>query len=109
MQTDGTSFWDRIDQLLALTKSNLTDMCIQLQISYGSVNTQRTRHSIPKIEQLLDMARYFDISVESLLGVEEKAVGNRHTKGVSQIADACMRASEQQLSAVRLILRLDER
>lgn len=106
MKLDGTSFWDRIDQLLAMTKSNLTDMCTHLKLSYGSVNTQRTRHSIPKIEQLLDMSRYFGVSVESLLGVQQQdRTMNREAQAVNTDPDlqALVRAIQRDRSLLRAI------
>ena len=64
-------FWVRVDYLLKLKRKTLTVLCNDCEISYHSVNGQRTRKNLPKAEQLYAMAQYLGTSMEFLLtGIE---------------------------------------
>lgn len=68
---ENSSFWSRVNYLLRMKKKTLTELCKDRSISYNSVNGQRTRESLPKVEQLYAMSQYLGVSMEYLLtGVE---------------------------------------
>ena len=64
-------FWARVDYLLKLKRKTMTDLCNECEISYRSVNGQRTRKNFPKAEQLYVMAQYLGTSIEFLLTGKE--------------------------------------
>lgn len=67
MQIDAFEFWRRADNLLSKKSMTLGDLSTQATLSYSTINSQRTRHSLPKVEQLLSMARALGVSMEYLL------------------------------------------
>ena len=106
MNIDGRAFWASIDSRLSEKGVNLRTLCSSLGIVYNTLGNQRTRHTIPKIEQLLDMSRYFGVSVESLLGVQQQdRTMNREAQAVSTDPDlqALVRAIQRDRSLLRAI------
>ena len=106
MEIDGRAFWLRVDSELVASESTLRDMCKDIGISYFTVNTQRKNHTFPKIEQLLSMADFLHKTVEELV------IGNgknkiEFTPRVMNIAMHCMSASEEDLTLVERILRIE--
>lgn len=106
MTFEGRAFWDNIDTLLAERNYTLTDMCNKAGIAYNTVNGQRVRQSIPKLEQLLVMAQFFGTSIESLI-MPNKQIISPHLKRIDAIRRACLIASEEDLKLVERILRID--
>lgn len=66
MEIDAFAFWRRVDGLLIEKKKDLGALCSAIGYSYSTVNSQRTRHALPKLEQCISMARYLSVSVEFL-------------------------------------------
>ena len=66
MTIDGFEFWNRVDLLLEKRNVNLGAFAKVINLSYMTLNSQRKRHSLPKLEQLLDMAKFLNTSVEFL-------------------------------------------
>ena len=71
MKNDASSFWVRVDSLLRQRNINIGEMCLRTNISYNTLITQRTRKSIPKIEQLCDMAKALNTSLDYLVTGQE--------------------------------------
>ena len=71
MKNDASAFWERVDSLLRQRRINIGEMCLRTNISYNTLITQRTRKSIPKIEQLCDMAKALNTSLDYLVTGEE--------------------------------------
>jgi hypothetical protein len=71
MKTDATRFWARFNELVSVKYSTLGDFCSTAKINYDTLITQRNRKAIPKIEQLLDMARALNITVDYLVTGKE--------------------------------------
>lgn len=67
MEIDGRAFWLRVDSELSKEGRSLSDLCSSINVSYFTVNTQRKNHKLPKVEQLLSMARALGVSMEYLL------------------------------------------
>lgn len=67
MEIDAKSFWIKVDALLSESKKNLRVLCDETGIIYGTVSMQRLRGSLPKLEQIADMAIYFSVSLDELV------------------------------------------
>lgn len=104
-RADGFTFWETIDSFLDERRDNLTQMCEAIGIPYGTVNVQRTRHTIPKLDQLLLMAKYFGKSIEELV-YQKEIPDNPHLQRIERIRRACMIATEEDLALVERILRI---
>lgn len=105
---DGAVFWMNVDAILSDKKITLREFCASTGISYHTISTQRVRHSIPKLEQLLEMGDVLNTSIEKLIygskGKEERTI---FPARVMTIAMRCMVASEEDLTLVERILRID--
>lgn len=64
---DGAVFWMNVDAILSDRKTTLREFCAGTGISYSTISTQRVRHSIPKLEQLLEMGKALNTSIEKLI------------------------------------------
>lgn len=98
MNFDGRQFWLRFDELLQSKNSNIRNLCKDTGLLYGTINTQRTRHTIPKAEYLYLISRYLNVSIEHLLtGLEDDSILLPEAKAVQ---------NDKELQAlVRAILR----
>lgn len=61
------NFWNNVDITLRKRRQTYRAMCQDTGITYSSINTQRTRESIPKVEQVYLMAQFLGVSMEYLL------------------------------------------
>lgn len=81
----------------------LTDMCNNCDISYNSVNGQRKRDNLPKVEQFYAMARYLGVSMEYLLtGTERDAELSESMREVTNI----LKKDEELFEAVCTLLKV---
>ncbi len=48
-------------------RMNYRILCEKTGIEYGSINTQRTKHALPKAEQLYIMSSLLNVTMEYLL------------------------------------------
>lgn len=103
----GRAFWNRVDGQLDNLNENLTTLCEKTKTSYKNVSMQRTRHTIPKIEQLLSFADFLNTSVEYLVTGMAKDKPVSFTPRVTAIARACERTTEKNLRLIESILDLD--
>ena len=97
---DGIEFWNRVDDLLVGRK--LVDMCSAIGVSYGTVQDQRTHHTIPKLAQIIAMAEFFDISIDQLVLGESRI--KKYPKRIEDIADRLMTADYIELAMVERLL-----
>ena len=67
MDFDGRDFWIRFDVLLQKKGANIRELCANTGLMYSTINTQRTRHTIPKAEYLYEIACFLSVSMEELL------------------------------------------
>ena len=67
MKIDGLSFWKRIDSLLDAKKTNIKELSESINVGYYVLTTQRNRKTVPKIEELLSMSKFFDTDLEYML------------------------------------------
>lgn len=102
---DGYAFWRNVDKLLEDHKITYKELSLVTGIEYRAVTTQRNRHSIPKAEQLLIMAEFLKVSVDSLLRDDAKI--SPEAQRIEKIKKACWLASEEDLLLVERILRID--
>ena len=105
---DGAVFWMNVDAILSDRKTTLREFCASTGISYSTISTQRVRHSIPKLEQLLEMGKALNTPIEKLI------YGSDYEEGrivfparVMTIAMRCITASNEDLMLVERILRID--
>lgn len=88
MTIDGRLFWARVDEGLVKSKKTLGDLCCAIGVSYYTVNTQRKRLSLPKTEQLFDMADFLNMSVEELaIGDKRKRYATSEARAVDEDPD----------------------
>lgn len=71
MKTDANAFWGRFDLLLEGKFSNLGEFCEVVKLNYNTMISQRARLTIPKIEQLIDMAKALHVSLDFLVSGED--------------------------------------
>ena len=102
---DGYAFWRKVDELIESRNLNYTELAIKTGIEYRAFTSQRSRHSIPKADQLLDMADFFNVSVDFLL--KDKEDMSPKAQRIDNIRKACLIASEEDLKLVERILRID--
>ncbi len=100
---EANSFWARIGYLLKARHETLTDLCKGCGITYSSVNNQRTRNNLPKVEQFYAMARYLGVSMEYLLtGTERDAELSESMREVTNI----LKKDEELFDAVCTLLKV---
>lgn len=59
--------WGRFDDLLKARDKTLTDFAAVSGVKYNTISIQRTRHSLPNVEQFATMASYVGSTMEYLL------------------------------------------
>ena len=106
MTFEGKEFWNNIDKLLRDRDLTLTDMCNKTGIAYNTVNGQRVRQSLPKLDQLLSMSRFLGTSMENLI-MPSHDKKSPQMQRIDNIRKACLIASEEDLKLVERILRID--
>lgn len=104
MGLDERAFWLRIDAELERSNLSLGQMCTMLGLSYYTLNTQRKRHTLPKIEQLYGMSQIFNKSIEYLLSGKER---DSFPPRIQNIAIRCLSASEEDLALIERVLRIE--
>lgn len=67
-----TNFWDRFEQLCNDNNTTPHTICKKLNYS-NSIATYWKQGTIPKGDALLDIADYFNVSIDYLLGRSEQA------------------------------------
>ena len=102
-------FWNSIDTRLDACGENLTSMAEKTGIKYKTLSMQRTRHTLPGIEQLSAMAIFFRITLDDLImGKSAKEFSKRekdkYPPRIQTIADHCLTASEDNLRLVEKVL-----
>lgn len=102
---DGYAFWRNVDELLDSLNITYKDLARLTGIEYRAFTSQKSRHSIPKAEQLLEMAAFFNVSVDALLKSDNDE--SPQSKRIERIRRACLIASEEDLKLVERILRID--
>lgn len=60
-------FWKRIDAYMIDNKITLRELAAKTGISYSTINSQRTRQNLPKVDQLVTMAQALGLSLEYML------------------------------------------
>lgn len=60
-------FWKRIDAYMIDNKITLRKLAAKTGISYSTINSQRTRQNLPKVDQLVTMAQALGLSLEYML------------------------------------------
>lgn len=105
---DGAVFWMNVDAILSDRKTTLREFCASTGISYSTISTQRVRHSIPKLEQLLEMGQALNTSIEKLIyGSDYEEDRIVFPARVMTIAMRCITASNEDLTLVERILRIE--
>lgn len=67
MKTDAISFWRRVDLLMDRSRETIGDLSSKSGIPYNTIITQRTRRTIPKIEQLVEMSIALGTTIDFLV------------------------------------------
>ena len=99
MEFDGRDFWLRFDDLLLKKRSNIRELCHETGLLYGTINTQRTRHTIPKAEYLYFISRFLGVSIEYLLTGEPRESNPeiraiQENQGIKKIVDFLIKNPE---------------
>lgn len=72
MKIDANIFWERFDSLMKKKFSALGDFCKDARLNYNTIISQRQRKSVPKIDQLVDMANALATSIDYLVNGKEQ-------------------------------------
>ena len=76
---------------------SLGEFCAKANVSYNTVSYQRTRHALPKVEQLFSMADVLKLSVEELITGKSSIDISLEAKAVNE--------SEELKALVRAVMR----
>ncbi len=110
MEIDAKLFWSRMDTILAQKKITLREICANAGISYSTISSQRVRITVPKLEQMVAMSDYLNLSLD------EVVLGKTYQPQIPDIALAVMQntrlqtivsallASPDKLSAIETLL-----
>ena len=98
---DGRSFWLKVDSLIAGKGMSLGEFCAKANVSYNTDSYQRTRHALPKVEQLFSMADVLKLSVEELITGKSSIDISPEAKAVNE--------SEELKALVRAVMRDPQR
>ena len=96
VKIDGQEFWQRVDGVLHHKKMNYRILCKKTGIEYRSINTQRTRHALPKAEQLYTMSSLLNVTMEYLLtgkkssDISEEAQAIEYDSELKYLVKLCM-------------------
>ena len=60
-------FWDRVKYLCKENYATLKDFSVQIGLAPRAIENQRQTKANPKLEQLINMAYYFDVSLDYLI------------------------------------------
>ena len=96
-------FWKLIDERLDNSGLSLKDMSDGTGIGYQTISMQRIRGSLPKLEQLIQMATFFDITLDELVLSSDSL-----SKRALRIAQASDKAREEVLYCIEKLLDLRE-
>ena len=82
-------FDKRIKSLREEKGISQAELAKRLYITRGAVNAWETGKAIPSIDKLMDLARFFRVSTDFLLGIEQKETIDitslrEHEKGIIQ-------------------------
>lgn len=108
MKIDNWKFWQRIDDLLIKRNATIKDLSKAIGVGYYTITTQRNRKTIPKINVLIDIALYFNTSIEYLIlgfsydTISEEANAVENDPTLRHIVKLCMR-DHRLLSAIELL------
>ena len=117
MEFNGREFWIRFDRLLQEKNSSIRALCSKTGLAYSTINTQRTRHTIPKAEYLYQIAGYLGVSIELLLTgsiekqplyISPEAQAVEDSPELQALVRAVMR-DPQLLSALATVIESSER
>lgn len=68
-------FWNRIDSILDRRGTRLIDMANETGISYPTLKNWRYLKSVPKVDVVIQIADYLDVSLDYILtGTEAEAL-----------------------------------
>lgn len=67
MKINAYEFWTRVDSLVQQKQMNLGEFSKSSSVPYNTLVTQRTRKSVPKTEQLIEMASTLGTSIDYLV------------------------------------------
>jgi len=72
MKTDDTFFWDRFDSLMKARFPDLIEFCKVTGLNYNTIISQRQRKIVPKIDQLIHMAKALETTIDYLVTGKEQ-------------------------------------
>lgn len=97
--------WQRID--LQRQQKPLSTIAEECGIKYQRIKEQRSSNRIPSVLDLYEISKYLGISMEYLVSGSKETV--IYPLRVRTIADACMKASEDDLKLVERVLRISSK
>lgn len=100
MKISAYEFWNRFDRLRGETE--IQDIVSKTDMKYRTLLSMRTNQSIPKAQDLLDLAKALGVSMEYLLTGKKES--DLFPDRIMNIAKACAHASNIELTMVEKIL-----
>lgn len=108
MKIDGENFWNRFDAILSERGINLRVFSLVSGVPYDTMVTQRTRRSVPKLGQLIDMAKALDSTMEYMImgtAVEDPLFTLlRENRKLKTIATRLTYCDQSQLATINMII-----
>lgn len=62
-------FWNRFDVALVGASMNITELCQKSEVPYKTLTGWRSKHRLPDLESLVDLAKVLRVSLDYLLEV----------------------------------------
>ncbi|MGX8678381.1 MAG: hypothetical protein ACQGQO_04660 [Sphaerochaetaceae bacterium] len=90
-------FWKNVDRLVDDKNLTIVDFCKYSGINYRSLSNQRYRNQVPKLEQIIGMAKYFGVSIDFLVGVSNKSDYSRFLPYLDKADDATIKSVKKLL------------
>lgn len=97
-------FWTRLEREKNRSKISSRQIALQAGISESTFKQWKGNGRLPKAEDLIKICKVLNVSIDYMLTGKDMMYNER----VMEIAQACSRASEEDLQLVERILRIEK-
>lgn len=97
-------FWIRYEEVKKKVGISSHQLALKVGINENTMKQWKSKGRIPKAEELIKISKGLGVSIDYLLTGKEMGYNER----VIAIAQACSRASEEDLQLVERILRIEK-
>lgn len=94
--------WKRIDKLNS--ERTLKGLAEELNVSYSTLRSQRTRNILPNVDILLSISKIFGVSIDFLLTGTQPETKSTYPPRIKKIADKLCNVAELHLLSIESIV-----